>query len=85
MQKMILEMFDVKFLAAPARLKERYDLFIDGYTQKKNNLIVGVATKLKTNLQFIIEIENHLFSYQKVLLKIKNQFEVAETEKRNLQ
>ena len=58
-------MFDVKFLPSNKSLKERYDLFIDNYTSKKNNLIVGIATKLKYNLNFVVEMEKYLNAYQK--------------------
>lgn len=47
-------MFDIKFITSNTKLKERYELFIDGFTTKKNNLIVGVATKLKSNVTFIV-------------------------------
>ena len=43
-------MFDIKYISSNTKLKERYDLFIDGFTNRKNNLLVGIATKLKSNV-----------------------------------
>ena len=49
---------------------------MEGYTLKKNDLAVGVATKLKKNLNFILEIENYLFLYQKEVMKLRNQTQI---------
>ena len=53
-QEKLLEMFDIKFVTSSTKLKERYDLFIEGYTKMKNSLLVGIATKLKSNVNFIV-------------------------------
>lgn len=46
-------------------MKERSQLFLEKYTTQKNNLIAGIATKLKPQLDFISEMERYLLSFQK--------------------
>ena len=46
-------------------MKERVELFMEGYTGQKNNLLASIATKLKSNLDFVSQMERYLGLYQK--------------------
>lgn len=50
---------------------------MEGYTVQKNNLIAALIIKLKPQVDFMCEIEKYLTSYQKELIRVRNQLQAS--------